>query len=126
MPLLIESPTTKTFGPAVFGFGSLMTGSLSSQPPSLLDQVDCTANVPVDNVRACSGPLFSPQAHLSAFSSEPLVAPVQPPGPKASVSVSAYSWPATMDTPSSGALLRPVLTGVVGWQPGCLVPARSG
>jgi hypothetical protein len=40
------------------------------------------------------------QAHLSPFSAPP--ESVQPPGGFWSVEVSAYSWPSTIETPSSG------------------------
>src|SRR5205814_4819085 len=66
-----------------------------AQPWTLLLQVGCTANEPVDRLILCR---FI-QAHLSAFSSPR--ASIQPLPAPGSVTASRYSWPATMLNPSS-------------------------
>src|SRR5450631_2018605 len=70
-------------------------------PEPSLAQVVCMAKVPVDTDRSNEPPLVPGviQAHLSPFS-EPLES-VQPPGGFWSVTVSAYSCPSTIETPSS-------------------------
>src|SRR6266700_3230903 len=79
----------------------------SHVPPALpvpLTQSGCIANVPVVSLRLAvlaPGPVF--HWHRSAVSSP--LASVPPPGGFWSVMVSAYSWPLTIDTPSS----RPAL-----------------
>src|SRR5207237_6752848 len=69
-------------------------------PPASLPQVACIAKLPVAKLMfaappACPGEI---QAHLSAFSSPWLS--VQPPGGFWSVTVSEYSCPSTIVTPS--------------------------
>src|SRR6516165_6608090 len=65
------------------------------------DQVVCIANFPVGRLifAACPGP-EAIQAQVSPTSS-PDTGLVQPPDGNWSVSVSAYSWPATMENASS-------------------------
>src|SRR5262249_17235045 len=67
---------------------------------ALLAHTPCIANFPVGRVSRAirPGPACS-QAHLSAVSSPPRS--TQPPAGFWSVIVSAYSWPATIETPSS-------------------------
>src|SRR2546430_16492543 len=75
------------------------------QPPApllaSLAHVPCIAKGPVDRGRTAAPPVEPGafQAHLSAFSSPE--ESTQPPGGVWSVSVSAYSCPATIETPSS-------------------------
>src|SRR5579859_1371784 len=74
-------------------------------PEPSLAHVVWTAKVPVVSERSNEPPLVPGviQAHLSPFSA-PLES-VYPPAGFWSVTVSAYSWPSTMETPSSGPLL---------------------
>src|SRR4029077_6628018 len=71
----------------------------SQLPLASLAQVDCMAKVPVVRVRLAAGaPGPWLQAHRSPFSSPDGL--VQPPAGFWSVTVSAYSWPLTIETPS--------------------------
>ena len=70
---------------------------------ALLAQTDCMANAPELSCSTAAEPAVAGfggiQAHLSAVSFSPRS--TQPPAGFWSVIVSAYSWPATIETPSS-------------------------
>ena len=73
-------------------------GCVIRQPPPSFDQIDCIANVPVAKTTFADAPSpLRSQAHLSPDSYPSLS---YHPRSAWSVSVSAYSWPATRLTPS--------------------------
>src|SRR5712692_3999715 len=83
---------------------SVRTAWLNSQVPAVLRvplaHSGCMAKVPVGSTRSADfapGPAF--HSHRSAFSSP--AESVHPPGGFWSVIVSAYSWPPTIEKPSS-------------------------
>ena len=91
-------------------------GCVNSHPPTpplkSLPQVDWTANVPVPEVTSAAVPWPEEiQPHRSPFSAPELA--VHPPAGNWSVTVSAYSWPPTMVTPSS----RPAVPALTKFRP---------
>src|SRR5215472_11393607 len=107
-----QVPVFPLLAPPVVTIGWLASQAPAPAAPSLA-QVVCTAKVPLASARSNDPPLVpgAIQAHLSAFS--PPDESVHPPGGFWSVMVSAYSWPFTIEKPSS----RPALPALTTFSP---------